>query len=176
MTWFETTCVALTHGSGTGGSPLNAFDNALRDGGIADFNLIKVSSIVPPGVPVMRLRHRAQPISGEGLMVPTIYVELTSDEVGAELAVAVGAGIPRSVGAGIVFVASCEGSREQASSLVSEMVGEGMERKGTPAGKIHVASASTVVREPWTTVLAAAVFLDETIEATVSDNLVEIGR
>ncbi len=173
--WFETTGVALTEGSGTGGSPLNAFDNALRDGGIADFNLIKVSSIVPPRVPVMRLKPQAHPISGEGLMVPTIYIDMTSDQVGVELAAAVGAGIPRSGdGAGIVFVASCEGSREQAEESVSEMVGEGMEKKGTPAGEIRVASIHTVVREPWTTVLAAAVFMDDTIKATLRDNLIEM--
>lgn len=172
--WFETTGVALTQGAGTGGSPLNAFDNALRDGGIADFNLIKVSSIVPPGVPVMRLKPQAQPISGEGLMVPTIYIEMTSDQVGAELAAAVGAGVPGSSGgAGIVFVASCEGSQQQAEQSVSEMVKEGMEKKGTPAGAIQVASAHTVVREPWTTVLAAAVFMDDTITGTLSENLIE---
>jgi arginine decarboxylase len=172
--WFETTGVALTQGCGTGGSPLNAFDNALRDSGIADFNLIKVSSIVPPRVPVMRLKPQAQPISGEGLMVPTIYIEMTSDQVGTKLAVAVGAGIPKSYdGAGIVFVAGCEGSRQQAEESVSEMVAEGMEKKGTPAGDIHVASIHTVVCEPWTSVLAAAVFMDDVIEGTVRDNLIE---
>ena len=83
--WFETTRVALTSGVGTGRSHLNAFDHALRDGGIADYNLIKVSSIIPPGTSVSRLRRSTQPISGEGLLVPTIYAEMASTETFARV-------------------------------------------------------------------------------------------
>lgn len=43
----------LVAGKAEGSTPLNAFDNALLDAGIGDVNLIKVSSIVPPGVEVV---------------------------------------------------------------------------------------------------------------------------
>ena len=46
--WFETGAVILTHGWSRGGSAINAFDNALRAARIADFNLLRVTSIVPP--------------------------------------------------------------------------------------------------------------------------------
>lgn len=39
----------VVSGMGEGKYPLLAFDNALRDAGIGDFNLVKVSSILPPG-------------------------------------------------------------------------------------------------------------------------------
>jgi pyruvoyl-dependent arginine decarboxylase len=43
----------LVAGKAEGGTPLNAFDNALLDAGIGDVNLIKVSSIIPPGAEVV---------------------------------------------------------------------------------------------------------------------------
>ncbi len=40
----------LTAGKGKGRYPLIAFDNALKDAKISDYNLVKVSSILPAGV------------------------------------------------------------------------------------------------------------------------------
>jgi arginine decarboxylase len=39
----------VTYGSGEGSTTLSAFDAALWSAGIANFNLVKLSSIVPPG-------------------------------------------------------------------------------------------------------------------------------
>lgn len=39
----------VVSGIGEGKYPILAFDSALRDAGIGDFNLVKVSSILPPG-------------------------------------------------------------------------------------------------------------------------------
>lgn len=41
--------IRLTAGSGTGRTTLAAFDAALRSAGVADHNLIRLSSIIPPG-------------------------------------------------------------------------------------------------------------------------------
>ena len=42
------TMAAATVGHAEGGTPLNAFDNALLAAGIGNINLVKVSSIIPP--------------------------------------------------------------------------------------------------------------------------------
>jgi arginine decarboxylase len=39
----------LVVGSGEGATPLNSFDAALLDAGIGNLNLVRVSSILPPG-------------------------------------------------------------------------------------------------------------------------------
>jgi len=168
--WFSTSSVLLTSGSAVGKTPLNAFDNALRNAGIADFNLIKVSSVIPPSVPVRRLMRRSIPISGEGLMVPTIYAELNSDEPGTELAVAVGAGLPppSQHAAGVVFVAACRGSEQTARTLVAEMVHEGMEQKGLRRHRVELTSAAAIAKEPCTSEIACALFCDADIAATVA--------
>jgi arginine decarboxylase len=172
--WFTTSRVVLTSGSAIGKTPLNAFDNALRDAGIADFNLIKVSSIVPPNVPVQRLMRRSVPVSGEGLMVPTIYVELTNDVPGTEIAVAVGAGLPppSQRAAGVVFVAACQGTEQTARSLVEEMVHDGMENKGLERHHVELASAAVVASRPWTTAIACALFCDVDIESTLAHAII----
>jgi len=40
--------IIITKGKGTGLNKLSAFDNALYDAGIANFNLIPLTSIIPP--------------------------------------------------------------------------------------------------------------------------------
>jgi arginine decarboxylase len=41
--------IVVSRGTGTGPTKLAAFDAALRDAGVANFNLIKLSSVIPPG-------------------------------------------------------------------------------------------------------------------------------
>ncbi|MEM4663258.1 MAG: pyruvoyl-dependent arginine decarboxylase [Candidatus Diapherotrites archaeon] len=41
--------IIITAATGTGNTELSAFDNALWNAGVANYNLIKLSSIIPPG-------------------------------------------------------------------------------------------------------------------------------
>ncbi|WP_298132496.1 pyruvoyl-dependent arginine decarboxylase [Micropruina sp.] len=41
--------IRVSTGSGKGRTSMAAFDSALRDAGVADHNLIRLSSIIPPG-------------------------------------------------------------------------------------------------------------------------------
>src|SRR6202162_6733331 len=76
---------AATTGHAEGGTPLNAFDNALLAAGIGNINLLKVSSILPPEVPVVEL-----PKIKPGALVPTAYAAITSETPGETVAAAVG--------------------------------------------------------------------------------------
>ena len=163
--WYDTQRVILTAGAAAGGTSLNAFDNALREGSIADFNLIKVSSIIPVGIPIYYLKKGAELIKGDGRMVPTIFETIESQNEGEEIAAAVGIGISEdNSGAGIGFVCSLKGTKEEAEKLVEEMVVEGMEAKGLPHFKCLISADSIVVKKPWSCVIAAAVFCDPDIE------------
>src|SRR5258706_4008018 len=51
----KVTLAAATAGHAEGGTTLNAFDNALLAAGIRNIKPIKVSSILPPHVPVIEL-------------------------------------------------------------------------------------------------------------------------
>ena len=161
--WFETTRVFLTVGEKTGGTKVNAFDNALRQAGIQAFNLIRISSIIPPDVPVSRLVHSTKPVHGDGLIVPVVYESLASDKIGTEISAAVGVGLPLS-GAGMVFAHQCEGPREEAERVVRAMIAEGMPNMGYAEYEVQLVSTSTLVVAPWSAVVAAALYCDKEIE------------
>ena len=79
----KVTLAAATAGHAEGGTTLNAFDNALLAAGIGNINLIKVSSILPPEVPVIEL-----PKIKPGAIVPTAYAAMTSETPGETVAAA----------------------------------------------------------------------------------------
>lgn len=49
--------IAIARGVGTGPTELAAFDAALLDAGVANYNLICLSSVIPPGSRLERRRH-----------------------------------------------------------------------------------------------------------------------
>jgi arginine decarboxylase len=85
----KVTLAAATAGHAEGGTTLNAFDNALLAAGIGNINLIKVSSILPPEVPVIEL-----PKIKPGAIIPTAYAAMTSERPGETVAAAVGYAVP----------------------------------------------------------------------------------
>ncbi len=79
--------VSITSGKAEGSTKLNAFDNALLNAGIGNVNLIKVSSIIPPGTMVVEL-----PPLEIGSMVNCVLSHAVSDRrkdlISAAIAVA----------------------------------------------------------------------------------------
>lgn len=58
--------INVTAGTGVGPTELSAFDHALVNAGVANFNLIYLSSVLPPGSDVQILDHPAHPVGGWG--------------------------------------------------------------------------------------------------------------
>jgi arginine decarboxylase len=54
--------IYLASGIGTGPTKLSAFDAALNDAGVANYNLIRLSSVIPPKAKIV---NNAGPISAE---------------------------------------------------------------------------------------------------------------
>jgi arginine decarboxylase len=53
--------IFLCSGTGQGPTPLAAFDAALMDAGVANYNLLCLSSVIPPHARILRARHQAAP-------------------------------------------------------------------------------------------------------------------
>jgi arginine decarboxylase len=53
--------IVVSHGTGEGPTPLAAFDRALLAAGVENYNLIRLSSVIPPGAEVVRTRHVSPP-------------------------------------------------------------------------------------------------------------------
>lgn len=54
-------CIAMARGVGHGPTELAAFDSALLDAGVANYNLICLSSVIPPGSHIERRRWTTPP-------------------------------------------------------------------------------------------------------------------
>jgi arginine decarboxylase len=54
--------ITLARGIGRGPTPLAAFDTALLDAGVANYNLICLSSVIPPGSRIERGRWHTPPV------------------------------------------------------------------------------------------------------------------
>ncbi len=79
----------LVQGAGEGNMPLNAFDLALLNAGVGDTNLVRMSSIVPPGA-----EEVGDIVLPKGGLIPIAYATLSSSTPGEVLSAAIAVGIP----------------------------------------------------------------------------------
>jgi len=72
--------ISIRTGAGEGRTPLSAFDAALQAAGVADFNLVTLSSVIPPG---SKLRHVSNTLpGGHGDLLFCVRAEAHADEPG----------------------------------------------------------------------------------------------
>ncbi len=133
----------LTSGSGDGSTMLNAFDAALIDAGIGDTNLVRLSSILPPGS-----TETEAFTFPKGSLVPLAYAEYGSDRPGTRISAAVAVGIPQDIHeAGLIMECSGIGDPDAWEERARYMVIEGMEGiRNRRIKEIKSISATVVVK------------------------------
>ncbi|HEU5323531.1 MAG TPA: arginine decarboxylase, pyruvoyl-dependent [Methylomirabilota bacterium] len=135
------TMAAATAGHAEGGTALNAFDNALLAAGIGNINLIKVSSILPPDVPVIEL-----PKIKPGALVPTAYAAMTSETPGQTVAAAVGYAVPDDPAKnGVIMEYHGVASRAEAERQIHAMLDEAFRVRGEAIHERRVVAAEHTV-------------------------------
>jgi arginine decarboxylase len=128
------TLAAATAGHAEGGTALNAFDNALLAAGIGNINLIKISSILPPDVPVVDL-----PKIKPGALVPTAYAAMTSEAPGELVAAAVGYAIPDDPAKnGVIMEFHGVATRDEAEQRIRAMLDEAFRVRGETIAEMRV--------------------------------------
>ena len=126
MGWTPVTKAAGTAGNAEGLTPLNAFDNALLAAGIGNINLVKISSILPPGVDLVSL-----PKIKLGAVVPTAYAAMTSEVPGEVVAAAVGWARPQDPKKnGVIMEFHDKATREEAERMIVQMLEEAFRVRG----------------------------------------------
>ena len=132
--------------------PLTSFDSALLSSGIANYNLVKISSILPAG----SIECDCVPLK-EGSILHTAYASLTSNQEGSTISAAVGVAIPQDdskVGVIMEYAAYC--TKQDALDQIHLMLKEAMENRGCPIREIRSASSEVVVpKDEYVTVFAA---------------------
>lgn len=82
--------IFVVTGVGTGKTTLSAFDGALKDAGVFNYNLIPLSSVIPPGSKVIKARNYETPEAEYGYKLYIIKAEIRSYEIGKYLAAGLG--------------------------------------------------------------------------------------
>jgi arginine decarboxylase len=88
------TKIFLTHGVGRHREKLSSFEMALRECGIAQFNLVRVSSIYPPGCKFVKPDEGLADLKA-GEIVHVVMSEVATNEPRRLMAASVGVAIPR---------------------------------------------------------------------------------
>ena len=150
MRFAPVTKAAGTAGSAEGSTPLNAFDNALLAAGIGNINLIKVSSILPPGVELVAL-PRIKP----GALVPTAFAAMTSEVPGEVVAAAVGWARP------VDPAKNDKATREEAERMIVQMLEEAFRVRGETIRDMKVFAVEHRVERTGCALAAVTLLSDE---------------
>ncbi len=153
--------VFFTKGVGSHGDALVSFELALRDAGIAKFNLVPVSSIYPPGCEVVEREDGLKELY-PGQIVFCVMARMTSNEAGREIFATIGAAIssdPSLNGYLTEYYGYCNGRDvgKYAEEMAAYMLRTAF---GIEPAKTFSVTAKTVVEEGMhATAVAAAVFV-----------------
>ncbi len=131
----------LVVGKGEGKTHLTAFDKALLSAGIGNYNLLKVSSILPPHIEITE--EFSVPL---GALLPIAYGSVSSDKPGEKITAAIGIGVPENpeeVGMIMEFTGKC--SKDEAIEIVEEMVRESFEMRGQTLKEVRSKAIEHVV-------------------------------
>lgn len=148
--------VSVTSGTGEGTTSLAAFDAALEIAGIHNYNLIHMSSIIPPGSRVTRGR-RLQPDEHYGHRMYVVLAHRTVNEAGHEACAGL-AWAQRPDGRG-VFVEGLgtaeHGVRENLEASLASITA----RRGDDWGELQCETATIQCHEHPVCAVVAAVYM-----------------
>jgi len=132
----------MVSGTGEGGTPLNAFDDALLNASVANTNLIRVTSILPPAC--KEIKPFKLPY---GALLPVVYSVKTSSTRDELVSAGVAAGIPvNNKKPGLLMEYSCIGGKKEVDRILREMVEEGFGKRKEKLKEIKIASAEHRVK------------------------------
>ena len=157
MGFTPVTKAAGTAGSAEGSTPLNAFDNALLAAGIGNINLVRISSILPPGVDLVPL-PRIRP----GTIVPTAYAAQTSEVPGEVIAAGVGWALPVDPGKnGVIMEFHDKATRDEAERMIVQMLEEAFRVRGERIRDMRVFAVEHRVERTGCAVAAVTLLSDD---------------
>lgn len=136
-------CYFLVAGHADGYMPLNAFDNALLDAGVGDTNLVRLSSILPPGC------RRVDPMPlPPGALIPIAYAGISSSIPGERIAAGIAVAVPKDPALpGLIMEYSSDGTKEDIERIVRRMAEEGFKSRHRELLEIRSLAVEHVVSD-----------------------------
>jgi arginine decarboxylase len=142
----------ISSGKASGAQQLVAFDAALIDAGISNYNLLRVSSILPVGCV-----RKAAVEKKEGSALLTAYGSVSTNVKGETIASAVAVGIPCDAGrVGVIMEYADRCDAETAEKTVREIVLSAMENHGIPCKEVQSSAIeATASGDGWISVISS---------------------
>lgn len=150
--------IRVSGGSGEGRTPLSAFDAALRAAGVENFNLVRLSSVIPPASEVSEVAGGDQ-LRGEwGDRLYCVYAEQRATVPGEQAWAGVG-WVFRDDDrhAGGLFVEHEGSSREFVQNAITDSLGDLTAGRPESFGPVHMQLASaTCLDQPVCSIVVAS--------------------
>jgi arginine decarboxylase len=139
---------------GEGRTLLSAFDHALLEAGVANFNLIALSSVIPPGSTVSRATGRV--LGGHGDRLYCVEAVAYADHPGEVVSAGLGWAIHPTVGG--LFVEHTGGSPESVEEQIRLSLADMAAHRGIDFGPASTAIVSAHCTERPVCALAIAAY------------------
>ena len=151
-----TATIPVVAGTGAGSTALSAFDAALRDAGVANYNLIRLSSVVPPFTGVDTTGATELPTGGWGDRLYCVYAEQRATTPGEQAWAGIG-WVQRLDGAGGLFVEHEGESEELVAGLIESSLADLAAGRPEEFGPVQkVLTGTTCVDVPVCALVVAA--------------------
>ncbi|MDX1637755.1 MAG: arginine decarboxylase, pyruvoyl-dependent [Balneolaceae bacterium] len=149
----------LVKGASEGRTRLNAFDNALLNAGVGDTNLMRISSILPPGARQCEVGELDLPKGG---LIPLAYATIDSTTPGRFISSAVAVGIPEdSSEPGVIMEFEDHSKLENVEQIVRQMVIDAFEYRKRALKEIKSIGIEHQVETCGSTFAAAVLWYDQ---------------
>ncbi|HID27202.1 MAG TPA: arginine decarboxylase, pyruvoyl-dependent [Methanosarcinales archaeon] len=155
--------VFFTSGVGRHSEYLESFEMALRDARVDKFNLVTVSSILPPNCEIIN-REEGLKLLSPGQIVFAVLSRNSSNENNRVISTAIGCAIPRDKNKhGYLSEHHAFGETKEVTGKYAEKLAESMYYTSTGDKDIktmNIARSAIVKKDlTWTTVISAAIFI-----------------
>ena len=130
--------ISIRTGSGAGRTLLSAFDHALQQAGVADFNLVTLSSVIPPGSRIRNVNNTLP--GGHGDLLFCVRAEAFAEHPG-DIAWA-GLGWCLDESGGGLFVEHHGGSERSVVEQIELSLADMNANRGGKYGQVQIALAS----------------------------------
>jgi arginine decarboxylase len=147
--------IQVVSGVGFGPTKLAAYDAALREAGIADFNLVYLSSIIPPGSNVKAAGTPATPAGSWGDRLYVVMAELRVDTRYEEAVAGLGWVQNKRTGQGLFVEHAGHTEREVRRDVLATLDSMCAGRPGTFGAADLVVRTTVCAGEPTCAIVAA---------------------
>ena len=148
--------IIIVKGIGEGSTSLSAFDDALNNAGIGNFNLLELSSVIPKNVSI-EIRNKYDIAHDIGQIQPVVISHTESGEKGKEISAGLGWTIAEEGGV-FIEISGCFKESECVNRIESSLKDMIARRSWKWNGNLNKHVSTTTVKDKFSSVVVCAVY------------------